>query len=550
MMKKYIASCVILTILSCSTGKNITQNTQTKKKSPFLWENATIYFLMTDRFFNGDPSNDFKHPQNAQPAPYRGFMGGDISGITQKIKQGYFDSLGVNAIWMTPLVENIQGSVDEGTGTSYGFHGYWTRDWTAIDKRLGTREQLKEMVKTAHMHGIKVLFDVVINHTGPVTPLDSKWPDDWVKTGPRCSYKGFETTVNCTLVDNLPDTRTESTKEVQLPEFLVQKWKNEGRYDQEVKELDNFFAKTKYPRRPYYYIVKWITDMIEDFGIDGYRVDTAKHTEEEVWQVLYNESIPVFKNYKKLHPEEGQGDTPFFMTGEVWGYNIGSGRIYDFGDRKVDYFNFGFNSLINFDFKSDANKSYEDIFSKYEIQLHGPLKGKTVLNYLSSHDDGSPFDPNRTKSMESATKLLLAPGQVQIYYGDESARPLTVNASGDAKLRSFMNWEDQQKPATSSILNHWKKLGQFRRDHPSIGAGKHTMLNNKPYVFSRTYMDDKVVVGLDLDKKTKIISCAGVFEDGEELRDAYSGKIAKVAKGFVVIDSDASLVLLEKLNRN
>lgn len=90
---------------------------------------------------------------------------------------------------MTPLIENIEGSVDEGTGRSYGFHGYWTKDWTAIDKRLGTKEEVAEMVKTAHSHGIRVLMDAVVNHTGPVTSKDVKWPDEWVKTGPDVSIQ-------------------------------------------------------------------------------------------------------------------------------------------------------------------------------------------------------------------------------------------------------------------------------------------------------------------------------------------------------------------------
>ncbi|MFM2394578.1 MAG: hypothetical protein RLZZ546_2560, partial [Bacteroidota bacterium] len=196
---------VILTFmhLSCKSKKE-TENAQSKKEV-FTWENATIYFLLTDRFHNGDKTNDFKHPTEAQPAPYRGFMGGDVKGITQKIQEGYFDSLGVNAIWMTPLLENNEGSVDEGTGRSYAFHGYWTKDWTSIDKRLGTNEEVREMVKTAHSHGIRVLMDAIVNHTGPVTPQDVKWPADWVKTEPKCTYKDYETTVNCTLVDNLPD---------------------------------------------------------------------------------------------------------------------------------------------------------------------------------------------------------------------------------------------------------------------------------------------------------------------------------------------------------
>ena len=80
----------------------------------------------------------------------RSFEGGDLAGVLQRIEQGYFDSLGVSAIWLTPFVEQIHGSVDEGTGKTYGFHGYWTRDWTAVDPALGTADDLRAVVDAAH----------------------------------------------------------------------------------------------------------------------------------------------------------------------------------------------------------------------------------------------------------------------------------------------------------------------------------------------------------------------------------------------------------------
>ena len=91
------------------------------------WNSATIYFLLTDRFRNGDASNDnAKNRPLENSATLRGFEGGDLAGVLEKIEDGYFEALGVDAIWMTPFVEQIDGGTDEGTGTSYGFHGYWT----------------------------------------------------------------------------------------------------------------------------------------------------------------------------------------------------------------------------------------------------------------------------------------------------------------------------------------------------------------------------------------------------------------------------------------
>jgi alpha-amylase len=533
----------LLLVFGCKT-----QEVKPKiQQAPFTWENATIYFMLTDRFNNGDKTNDSKYSAEEAPASLRGFMGGDIRGITQKINAGYFDSLGVNVIWMTPLVENIIGSVDEGTGRSYGFHGYWTKDWTAFDNRLGTKEDIAVMVKTAHAHGIRVMMDVVVNHTGPVTPIDTKWPDEWVKTGPKCVYKDFNSTVNCTLVDNLPDIKTESTQDVELPAHIVEKWKKEGRYEQEKKELDEFFATTKYPKRPYYYIVKWLTDLVKDFGIDGYRVDTAKHTEPEVWVTLYDEAKKAFEGWKKNHPTEKLDDEPFFMMGEVYNYFIGNGRLYDYNDKKVDFFANGFNSLINFDFKGDADKSYDSLFTKYDTLLNGPLKGKTVLNYISSHDDSGPFDKERKRSFEAGTKLLLNQGGAQIYYGDESSRSLSEKAEGDAVLRSYMNWQELNG-SKKEILAHWRKLGVYRKNHPAIGAGRHKKISDMPYTFSRTYekngYKDNVVVALDVTKESEI-DVSSLLKDGS-VKDAYSNTVFMAKNGKVSV-KEGKVFLFEKI---
>ncbi|MDH4351961.1 MAG: alpha-amylase family glycosyl hydrolase, partial [Gemmatimonadota bacterium] len=170
-----------------------------------FWNGATVYFLLTDRFQNGDPSNDLAVGRAQDGAMLRSFQGGDLTGVLQKLEAGYFDSLGVDVLWMTPFLEQIRGSTDEGTGKTYGYHGYWTRDWTAVDPALGTVDDLRAVVDEAHRRGIRVLMDAVINHTGPVTPVDPAWPDDWVRTEPRCGYQDYTTTVDCTLVTNLPD---------------------------------------------------------------------------------------------------------------------------------------------------------------------------------------------------------------------------------------------------------------------------------------------------------------------------------------------------------
>jgi len=550
-MKKILFFLFLVSMFSCQQKSPDKNNVQEIAKKEFVWEGANIYFLLTDRFNNGDPSNDVNFNRTKETGTLRGFKGGDIKGIIQKIKEGYFTDLGINAIWMTPIVEQIHGATDEGTGVSYGYHGYWTKDWTAIDPNFGTKEDVKELVELAHKKGIRILLDAVINHTGPVTEQDTVWPEEWVRTEPHCTFDSYENTTACTLVKNLPDIRTESNTVVDLPPQLVAKWKAEGRLEQEMSELDAFFERTNYPRAPRFYIIKWLTDYITEFGIDGYRVDTVKHTEEFVWQEFKQECDVAFDNYKKNNPEKVLDNNNFYLVGEVYNYAISHGKAYDFGDKKVNYFNKAFNSLINFELKWNVKQlSSNEVFVKYDSILNTELKGYGVLNYMTSHDDGQPFDKERIQSFKTAEMLLLTPGTSQVYYGDETARDLTIEGTvGDATLRSFMNWNEIRNNETAQkILTHWQKIGQFRANHMAIGAGRHQLISDtNGLIFSRVRNNDKVIVGLNLPKEPIEIKVSSIFKNGVFLRDFYSNKMVKVIDGKVKLHSAFNIVLLEKI---
>lgn len=546
---RLVALALLLVGCGTETPRADTPLTRTGTTAESPWNSATVYFLLLDRFQDGDTTNDHALGRKRDGATLRSFLGGDLAGVRERLDEGYFDSLGVDVLWMTPFEEQIHGSVDEGTGKTYGFHGYWTRDWTRVDPAFGTNEELSALVADAHRHGIRVIMDAVINHTGPVTPEDPAWPDDWVRTTPRCSYQTYVTTVECTLVDNLPDVRTGSDEPVTLPSWLRDKWAAEGRLEKETAELDAYFQRTGHPRAPRYYIIKWLTDWVREVGFDGYRVDTAKHFQPSVSMELKQEAEAAFADWKAAHPGEVIDDRPFYMMGEVYGYALAGGRDFDYGDRKVDFFSHGYDALINFAFKSDAREPIEDLFSSYADALGGTLRGVSVLNYVDSHDDGGPYDPERRDPMGAGTRLLLSPGTAQIYYGDEVARPLQVpGAEGDANLRSPMDWNVVATQASdgNSVLEHWRKLGRFRRAHPAVGAGAHREIQSDPYVFGRTLVggSDRVVVGLDQGAGEKTIPVGGVFADGTILSDAYSGVEATVEGNRVTLSTPFATVLL------
>ncbi|WP_394750717.1 alpha-amylase family glycosyl hydrolase [Spongiimicrobium salis] len=525
------------------------------RELPFIWENATVYFVLTDRFENGDPSNDFSYGRQDDGAPLRSYQGGDLQGLINKINEGYFDELGVNAIWITPPYENIHGSTDEGVGQNYAFHGYWAKDWTTIDLNLGTEQLFQTFVDTAHDHGIRVVMDVVLNHVGPDNPADEPWPNDWVRRDPTCNFQGPGGTIPCELVDNLPDIRTESNAPVSLPQWLLDKWSNEGRRAEEEAELNAFFNRTGYPRAPRFYIIKWLTDYVRKYGVDGFRIDTVKHVEESVWGELKTEGLLALQEWKSNNPTKKLDDRPFWMTGEVFNYfALSMQRTFTGDGFNVDYFNNGYENLINFGFRFDANNGLESLFSSYNnLQQNQLGAGNSVMNFLANHDTQEVFDRNRIRTFEAGTKLLLSPATAQLYYGDETARTLTPGGGveGDATLRSFMNFGDLQDPnsVASLTLLHHQRIGKFRREHVAVGGGIHALVQNTPYAFKREYnkngLNDKVLVytGNDGDFNTSL-NLFNLWPDDTVLLDYFSGNTATVSNNTANFNTNFGLVLI------
>ena len=520
-------------------------------------ENPIVYFVMTDRFFNGNPANDQSYGRQREKAPKDDvgtFHGGDLKGLTLKLKEGWFKDLGVNALWITAPYEQIHGWVQGGQKEfkHYAYHGYYALDYTVLDKNMGTPEELRELVDTAHAQGIRILFDIVVNHPGYLDiqtakelKVDVLWPDwekdanllrnyhnfidynsekfgdwwgrPWVRAGLPGYIDGGRDDLTMQLA-YLPDFRTESKEAVKLPKFLKEK------ADTRAVDLPNTTVRG--------YLIKWLSDWVREYGIDGFRADTVKHVEPEAWAALKAEAVKALTEFKAKHPTRKVDDAPFWMVGEFWGV----------GPTKHKLTGFGFDAMINFDFQQQegAFARPEKLFKSYaQAQAGKPVH---MLNYLSSHDTEL-FE--RGRLIEGGAALLLAPGGVQIFYGDETARPLGPEPRTDQQqaTRSDMNWG---KP-DAKVLAHWRKLGAFRARHRALATGEHKLLSEAPYTFSRLepISGDRVVVAMGA-KGPVSLTVAGVFEDGQTLRDAYTGQTAKVSGGKVALQAE-SYVLLERV---
>lgn len=555
--------------------------------APFTWDNATVYFVLTDRFANGDPSNDnaYGRGRDGTGAPYAfdavgHYHGGDLAGLTQRVEAGYFDDLGVDVLWVTAPYEQVHGWVGGGSAGDfqhYAYHGYWALDFTEVDSSLGTAADLRRFVDAAHARGLRVVLDVVMNHAGYNTMHDMAaygfgtlrddgwrtwrpgagetwhsfndrfidftgdaaawgawWGPDWVRA-PAAGYDACGSDDSTQCVGFLPDFRTESEAPVEIPAFLRRKWGPE-KLAREQAALDAFFARTGYPRTPRYHLVKWLTDWVREYGIDGFRIDTAKHVELPAWQALKDEATRALAEWKAKNPGRAPGDEPFWMTGEVWGHGV----------ERSEYFDNGFDAVINFGFQPvagalDDPARLDSLYAAYAAALADP--SFNVLSYVSSHDTEL-FD--REDLLDAGTRLLLLPGAVQIFYGDETARP-PGPAVSDAQqaTRSPMNWDAPD----AAVLAHWQKLGRFRRRHPAVGAGAHQRLPGQTYAFARTYRDgrydDRVIVVLGAEGRTTV-NVARLFADDTLLRDAYTGRTAFVSFGMATFEADpAGVILIE-----
>jgi alpha-amylase len=602
MRKRFrLLSALLVAVVGAATvpPSALAQPTQPERVVPFTWDAATVYFLVTDRFDNGDTRNDnsYGRERDRSGRVYEGyqtrqgvFRGGDFAGLTRRIEAGYFDDLGVDALWVTPPFEQIHGYVGGDGFKHYAYHGYWMLDPTEIDANYGTREEFAAFVEAARARGIRVVLDVVLNHVGYdamydmdtfgfgalrsdwegyyFTPRDASihyetyadyvqrgtaeqwsrwWGPDWVRKTGKPGYDDCQGGDQTMCLAGLPDIKTESTREVSIPPILRAKWSAE-KLAQEEAELDAFYARTGLARTPRNHLVKWLTDWVREYGIDGYRIDTAKHVELDAWEVLKAEAVQALRDWKAANPAKALDDVDFWTVGEVFGHGVG----------RSAYFDYGFDALINFSFKGQGGAGLSDLDGIYQSMAHAFTSDTTfsMLSYLSSHDTAL-FD--RQNLIQGGTALLLVPGSAQIFYGDETARPGDADTIWDQPTRSNMNWGGFEAGYPADVLAHWQKLGRFRQKHPAVGAGRHERIqapgSGQPYVFRRTYevddgrgiVRDAVVVALGAAPGRAVaIPVAGTFAEGATVTDAYTGQTATVAGGAATFTAgSAGVVLVE-----
>ncbi|MCG2805010.1 MAG: alpha-amylase, partial [Propionicimonas sp.] len=341
--------------------------------------NENFYFVMADRFANGDTTNDTGgisggvNDHGFNPANKGFYNGGDLAGLLDKID--YIQGLGTTSIWLTPSFKNKAVQLED--GPSAGYHGYWITDFTQIDPHLGTNAELKKLVDEAHARGMKVYFDIITNHTADVIGYQEGARTAYIpKDAPAGAYttaagkpfddRDYAGTNSFPTLDAKTSFPYTPVLEPGEENLKVPAWLNdttlyhnrgnttftgEDSYYGDFFGLDDLF--TENPK-----VVNGMIDIYEtwigELGIDGFRIDTMKHVDDAFWQKFG----PKVLAYAKAH-----GKSQFYMFGEVYDLNRPFTSTFTTRDKMQAVLDFPFQDAArNFASKSQPTSELKTFF--------------------------------------------------------------------------------------------------------------------------------------------------------------------------------------------
>lgn len=502
---------------------------------------APMYFVMTDRFANGDPTNDTGSIDPGEGPTVHGFLptdtgyfhGGDIAGLTERLD--YIAGLGMKAIWITPPFVNrvVQGN---GTidGSSAGYHGYWNIDWSRVDPHLGDSDDMVEFIDAANQRGIDVYFDIVVNHTGDVIAYDE---DSYVYRGtgstPFLTAAGepfdpaevagtdqFPALAAEVSFPYLPIFLNDDDATIKAPAWLndltVYHNRGDSTFNGESSFYGDFFGLddlfTEDPR-----VVQGMIDLyseiIATYAIAGFRVDTAKHVNDQFWV----EFLPAIQTAAR---EAGRDD--FLVFGEVFTED----PIFTSAYSTV----MGFSSTLDFRFDAAVRQFVingvgasilEQAFDDDDWFTDADSNASMNVKFLGNHDigrlgyfvdSGTPGDDEaeRLDRMRVAFDLMFTTrGVPLVYYGDEQG---FTGSGGDKAARQSMfasvapdyldddllGTDDSHAQATYDtnhpLYRYIAELGQIREAHPALvtGAQITRKAQTGAFAFSRIDRDERI----------------------------------------------------------
>ena len=495
----------------------------------FVWDDALVYMIMTDRFVNGNSSNDGPSTGAAQGADWQG---GDFAGVTQMIESGYFADLGVNALWLTPFntAATGTGKAADGVHDVSAFHGYWPTEARGVEPRLGTEAELLEMIGAAHDNGMRVMMDFVVNHVHE----DHEYMQnnsDWFNSGCICGQADCDWTehrLDCQFTAYMPDVN----------------WKNRQASEQMIADA-----------------LWWM----ETFDLDGARIDAVKHVENLAVANLVaqiNERFETVGNDVYLKGETAMGWSGHSLEDNQAQYGAINAYMGPDGlDGQADFVLY--HAVVDNVFVS-GNENYQhlDFWTNRSQDQYTP--GSLMVPYVGSHDvprltsradtgtgdaynqwveNGLPGQPGDVSAYHAALQaygwLLTTPGAPLLYYGDEYGEYGGADPDNRHMYRNQSSWSDHE----SALYENISQLGQLRLESVALRQGAYSTRLAMPNMlaYNMTHDEQTMTVVLNRGGPTQM----GGFATNDTLRfgagSLADGTLTVPAHSVSVIELNARI---------
>lgn len=482
----------------------------------FLWNDAIIYSLMIDRFNDGDKSLNKKIVQDSlfEKANY---MGGDFQGIINKLNEGYFDSLGVNTIWLSPVYDNPNSAYSESPAPHRwysGYHGYWPVNSFDTEEKFGTLDKLNELVNTAHKRGIKILLDVVANHVHEQHPLFKEHPE-WF--GSLTLPDGRR---NLRLWD---EQRLTTWFEPYLPKF---------NYVGSQEAIDFMSGNA----------IWWLNET----GADGFRQDAVKHITNQFWRSLtkrLKSEIEIPHNRKVYQIGETFGSyeliNSYVNNGQLsaqFNFNVYDVALPTFLDSKISFsvldaelkksfLVYGENNLMG-NIMDSHDKNRFMAFADGDLDASQWSAGEIGWNNPPGVDNPD----NYRKAKLYYAYMNSVPGLPVIYYGSEFG----MSGASDPDNRRMMRFENELSIHEKKMLGDVRLIINTRKNHPALRYGDFLTLraDENIYAFVRSDFNERILVVLNKNEETQSVELRlpQVYESNSVV-DLINGSELKVENG-------------------
>ena len=464
----------------------------TGQSADFEWQDALIYMVMTDRFVNGNTSNDEPLTGAAQGADWQG---GDFAGVTQMIESGYFDDLGVGALWLSPFNTAAEGTgkAADGVHDVSSFHGYWPTEPRGIEPKLGTEDELHALVQAAHDHDIRVMMDFVVNHVHEQHTYYQDNPE-WFNAGCICGTANCDWTehrLDCQFTSYMPDVN----------------WKIRNASEQFIDDA-----------------LWWL----ETYDLDGLRIDAVKHVEDLATRNLVaqvNERFETVGTDYYLKGETAMGWAGHSLSDNQEQYGTINAYMGPDGlDGQADFVLY--HAVVDNVFVS-GNENYQHLDYWTNRSQDQYVDGSVMVPYVGSHDvprltsradtgtndafnqwseDGLPGQPGDVSAYNAAMQaygwLLTTPGAPLLYYGDEYGEYGGADPDNRHMYRNNSSWSSME----NSLFENISELGKLRSTSLALQRGEYStrLAMANLLVYNMTHDDHVMTIVLNRGAPTSV----------------------------------------------